>query len=229
MAEPNTNRCDNLRVIYNETVAEIARYRDYEWKHAIYFTTAVATIIGLRLAETIETPCYDLYLEILVVALTVAHIYFSCYAHKGLAINRSKQAYLKVEMKVVSLDEEIGLQPSKKIWDNFNAGLRDHLSIFFLVNLLITAFGFSVLKVSGPSYWLIIVSALIFLVAGIWYLCRELQELDKKQKCPLQKVSGCGFWIIITLALIFLVAIGIWYPCSVALSSRIAALDRSAH
>lgn len=176
---------DNIRALYNSTREEITRYRDLEWKNAIFFTTAVATIIGFRIG-TIKDSCFDIYLEFVIALLTVAHLYFNCFAHKGLAINRAREAFLKEQMKeLIDLDNVIGFGPismSKRICDNFENGFLDHLLIFFLVNLLITAFGFSVLKVSGPCDGTIIATVLIFLVFGFFYLNRQMKNLDSNQK-----------------------------------------------
>jgi len=88
----NREKVTALIALYNQTFAEVVRYRDMEWKITAWTVALLAGVIGAtRFSKSPVTPCLRellIVFSILVAAYGIWHVY---YAHHQLTKQRQRR------------------------------------------------------------------------------------------------------------------------------------------
>jgi len=142
------NQFQALLVFYNQTHAEITRYRDREWKNLGIFTAEIGAIVGYILSNKSDAQSYQWIFDMMLVALVAGNIYYTWFAHKQLTLQRNIQRQLEFYFQFYALriaeKRLIPFGTGKSVKDfnvGFTRGFWSHLVPFYLASVLLAAFG----------------------------------------------------------------------------------------
>lgn len=140
---------ENLLALYNITQGEITRYRDREWANTSLFLASMTIIIGFIVANPIICQSIPLVFDIALVSLAIGNIFYSCYAHTKLTIQRNIKKRIEYALKFSEagvngkniIPCEIKKPNNKEFCEGWLKGFWDHLLPFFLAGIALAAFG----------------------------------------------------------------------------------------
>lgn len=143
MKTPST---EALLSLYQTTCSEITRYRDREWQNLGLFTAAIAAVIGFVLTQPNQVKTYSVLFYLTFGVLVIGNIFFTCFAHDRLTIQRTKQKALEKALGLAGLkvDEFEVVQASNDHLckrQDWTRGFLSHLLPFFLADIALAIYG----------------------------------------------------------------------------------------
>ena len=139
----------SLLSLYSVTQAEITRYRDREWANAGLFTASIAAVIGFIVANQSIAQDFAPLFDIALTLIAVGNIFYSCYAHDRLTIQRNVRARIEYLLNFADIQVEtkrlLPYDIRKPDNDSFRRGwfrgFFSHLLPFFLASISLAVFG----------------------------------------------------------------------------------------
>lgn len=138
-----------LITLYNNTQAEITRYRDREWKNMSLFTASIAAVILFVVSNKEFSRGYPLLFDAALISLCLGNVFYTIFAHDRL----TKQRNIKSRIEYLLNFSEIEVESKKLLpydiekpeCNNFNKGwfrgFFSHLLPFFIAACSLAAFG----------------------------------------------------------------------------------------
>lgn len=178
---PTKPECDYIVTLYKTVYNEISRYRDREWINVITFTTAMFSVLSLKV--NVEDNFQRCFWAANLFLLAIAKIFFTCYAHKRLAINRFAREELEKKMGIRSLVHDIykinRKSQNKTAIQYWNDGLKTHLIPFFIVDIVLLLAGID--KYKFPFIWGLL-AIFIFAISAMYIINFYKPVINKLEK-----------------------------------------------